>query len=230
MHLKKYAIDRKLVESHYHMPLAEAARSLGISPTWLKTICRGLGISRWPFRQGARKHVRKSHTEPLEVHNFICARAHQQLHAAGADNCAATSQEHVNAWTIFQMHLSSRQNGKFEFVEQDCQQLLSGNCLNEIFQMPVFAIGRAMQRLDTIMIAVDVDGAEALFHVNKDDDIIQVLREAVYVPGNSLHTVLVPLYNHAFMMLFTDVLQRDRKNFLFCFSRRLFSEEHSRFH
>ena len=42
----------------FGMRMAEAARSLGVSPTTLKIVCRRLGIERWPYSRTGRLRVR----------------------------------------------------------------------------------------------------------------------------------------------------------------------------
>nr|BAK20037.1 minus dominance protein [Gonium maiaprilis]BAK20038.1 minus dominance protein [Gonium maiaprilis] len=41
------------ISSFFHLPIKEASKSLGISTTYLKRICRQLGIPRWPYRKVA---------------------------------------------------------------------------------------------------------------------------------------------------------------------------------
>nr|BAN21749.1 minus dominance protein [Gonium viridistellatum] len=41
------------LSSYFHLPIKEASKSLGISTTYLKRICRQLGIPRWPYRKVA---------------------------------------------------------------------------------------------------------------------------------------------------------------------------------
>jgi hypothetical protein len=42
----------------FGMRMADAARSLGVSPTTLKIVCRRLGIERWPYSRTGRVRVR----------------------------------------------------------------------------------------------------------------------------------------------------------------------------
>lgn len=39
------------LKPYFHLPIADAARELGVCPTLLKNICRDLGLPRWPYRQ-----------------------------------------------------------------------------------------------------------------------------------------------------------------------------------
>nr|BAN21751.1 minus dominance protein [Gonium multicoccum] len=41
------------ISSYFHLPIKEASKSLGISTTYLKRLCRQLGIPRWPYRKVA---------------------------------------------------------------------------------------------------------------------------------------------------------------------------------
>nr|BAN21753.1 minus dominance protein [Gonium quadratum] len=41
------------ISGYFHLPIKEASKSLGISTTYLKRICRQLGIPRWPYRKVA---------------------------------------------------------------------------------------------------------------------------------------------------------------------------------
>jgi len=43
------ALSRNAVEDKFHLPLAQAAESLGICVTALKRACRSLGIQKWPY-------------------------------------------------------------------------------------------------------------------------------------------------------------------------------------
>jgi len=44
-----YGLDE--LRQHFHLPIIEVARLLGICPTLFKKICRKNNISRWPYRQ-----------------------------------------------------------------------------------------------------------------------------------------------------------------------------------
>eukprot|EP00658_Telonema_sp_P-2_P041078 TRINITY_DN29379_c0_g1_i1.p1 TRINITY_DN29379_c0_g1~~TRINITY_DN29379_c0_g1_i1.p1 ORF type:complete len:267 (+),score=64.84 TRINITY_DN29379_c0_g1_i1:94-894(+) len=44
-------VDSSMLQAHFHMPLAQAAKKMGISPTLLKQVCRKYGIDRWPHRK-----------------------------------------------------------------------------------------------------------------------------------------------------------------------------------
>eukprot|EP00292_Cryptomonas_paramecium_P020806 CAMPEP_0113703866 /NCGR_PEP_ID=MMETSP0038_2-20120614/26145_1 /TAXON_ID=2898 /ORGANISM="Cryptomonas paramecium" /LENGTH=180 /DNA_ID=CAMNT_0000628471 /DNA_START=63 /DNA_END=601 /DNA_ORIENTATION=+ /assembly_acc=CAM_ASM_000170 len=50
------------LQNFYHLNLVDAARSLRISCSSLKTICRRLGIYKWPFRE-----VRKAHRKKMQA-------------------------------------------------------------------------------------------------------------------------------------------------------------------
>ena len=50
-HLILQAITLEIVQEHFTMPLKRAAKNLGVSTSYLKDLCRKLGIRRWPYRQ-----------------------------------------------------------------------------------------------------------------------------------------------------------------------------------
>ena len=66
-------ITKCLIETHFHMPIVEAAKQMGICQTSLKRLCRLHGIQRWPYRKvvartkprdslsGITKHVIQTH-------------------------------------------------------------------------------------------------------------------------------------------------------------------------
>jgi hypothetical protein len=41
----------------FGMPMADAARSYGVSPTTMKRACRRLGIGRWPYSRAGKAKV-----------------------------------------------------------------------------------------------------------------------------------------------------------------------------
>eukprot|EP00961_Rhodomonas_salina_P107366 1445623-Rhodomonas_salina.1 len=51
-------VDMSSVSRVSHMPLSEAAKTLGICPSAMKSACRKLGLPNWPFR-GIRKMKRR---------------------------------------------------------------------------------------------------------------------------------------------------------------------------
>eukprot|EP01028_Stygiella_incarcerata_P006714 TRINITY_DN2730_c0_g2_i1.p1 TRINITY_DN2730_c0_g2~~TRINITY_DN2730_c0_g2_i1.p1 ORF type:complete len:522 (+),score=181.27 TRINITY_DN2730_c0_g2_i1:67-1632(+) len=50
-HRKSVQLTAEEVACYFHLPLDEAARAIGVSPSILKRTCRKLGIKRWPFRK-----------------------------------------------------------------------------------------------------------------------------------------------------------------------------------
>nr|BAN21750.1 minus dominance protein [Gonium multicoccum] len=46
------------ISNYFHLPIKEASKSLGISTTYLKRLCRQLGIPRWPYRKVASLELR----------------------------------------------------------------------------------------------------------------------------------------------------------------------------
>ncbi|GLC77773.1 hypothetical protein PLESTM_001141100 [Pleodorina starrii] len=50
---RKADLTNKDISSFFHMPIKDASRELGLSTTYLKRICRQLGIPRWPYRKVA---------------------------------------------------------------------------------------------------------------------------------------------------------------------------------
>jgi hypothetical protein len=58
---RKDNIDLETLKSHFHLPMVEASKKLGVCVTVLKKICRRFGISRWPHRKlrSVAKHIEK---------------------------------------------------------------------------------------------------------------------------------------------------------------------------
>jgi len=46
---KRMTID--VLQSHFHLPMADVARKFEVCPTYFKRICRSHGIMRWPYRK-----------------------------------------------------------------------------------------------------------------------------------------------------------------------------------
>jgi len=53
-------ITYQVMQRLFHLPLTEAARQLGLSPTAIKGACRRLGIKKWPFRMVTAKSHRRA--------------------------------------------------------------------------------------------------------------------------------------------------------------------------
>ena len=47
----KYNVTKDEIQQHFHLPLEEAAKALGICASVLKRSCRQHGIKRWPYRK-----------------------------------------------------------------------------------------------------------------------------------------------------------------------------------
>ena len=45
-----------MISTGFHLPQAKAARAMGISATAMKSVCRRLGISSWPYARRRRDH------------------------------------------------------------------------------------------------------------------------------------------------------------------------------
>eukprot|EP00871_Galdieria_phlegrea_P002153 jgi/Galph1/2939/GphlegSOOS_G1618.1 len=58
---RKDHIDMETLKSHFHLPMVEASKRLGVCVTVLKKICRRFGIARWPHRKlrSVAKHIEK---------------------------------------------------------------------------------------------------------------------------------------------------------------------------
>lgn len=56
--LEEVDVTAEALTGLFGMRVADAARSLGVSPTTLKTVCRRLGIERWPYARTGRVRVR----------------------------------------------------------------------------------------------------------------------------------------------------------------------------
>ena len=48
---KAERITLEVLESHYHLPMAEVARKFEVCLTYFKKVCRRHGVKRWPYRQ-----------------------------------------------------------------------------------------------------------------------------------------------------------------------------------
>eukprot|EP00283_Hemiselmis_rufescens_P010243 CAMPEP_0173435646 /NCGR_PEP_ID=MMETSP1357-20121228/15513_1 /TAXON_ID=77926 /ORGANISM="Hemiselmis rufescens, Strain PCC563" /LENGTH=325 /DNA_ID=CAMNT_0014400659 /DNA_START=47 /DNA_END=1024 /DNA_ORIENTATION=+ len=60
VHKDPVIITLEVVKRLFHLPLTEAARQLGISPTAIKGACRRLGIQKWPFRKVTARGQRRA--------------------------------------------------------------------------------------------------------------------------------------------------------------------------
>nr|AAC49753.1 minus dominance protein [Chlamydomonas reinhardtii]ABC86961.1 MID [Chlamydomonas reinhardtii]ABC86962.1 MID [Chlamydomonas reinhardtii]ABC86963.1 MID [Chlamydomonas reinhardtii]ABC86964.1 MID [Chlamydomonas reinhardtii] len=56
---KKADLTLHDISAFFHLPVKAAASCLGVSQTYLKILCRRLGIDRWPYRKVAsvKKHM-----------------------------------------------------------------------------------------------------------------------------------------------------------------------------
>ena len=53
-------VSLETIQQHFHLPMAEAAASMGLSLSHLKRACRGYNIPRWPSRLVSRAAVPKA--------------------------------------------------------------------------------------------------------------------------------------------------------------------------
>lgn len=44
-------IDYSVLQQHFHLPISQVAKELGVCATVLKKLCRQHGIPRWPHRK-----------------------------------------------------------------------------------------------------------------------------------------------------------------------------------
>lgn len=44
-------IDYAVLQQHFHLPISQVAKELGVCATVLKKLCRQHGIPRWPHRK-----------------------------------------------------------------------------------------------------------------------------------------------------------------------------------
>lgn len=52
-------ITMEVMMGLFHLPLVQASKHLGLSPTAIKSVCRRLGIKKWPFRALSAKSTRR---------------------------------------------------------------------------------------------------------------------------------------------------------------------------
>ena len=62
--LDKGMIEYHVLQKHFNMPIAEAARKFDVSLTLFKQVCRQNGIQRWPHR--------KLRCAPTDLSNTLC--------------------------------------------------------------------------------------------------------------------------------------------------------------
>lgn len=53
-------ITMEVMMGLFHLPLVQASKHLGLSPTAIKSVCRRLGIKKWPFRALSAKSTRRN--------------------------------------------------------------------------------------------------------------------------------------------------------------------------
>lgn len=53
------SLDLPTLSALYHLPLKEAAMTLGICPTAMKSACRRIGVHKWPFRSLSKQNRRR---------------------------------------------------------------------------------------------------------------------------------------------------------------------------
>ena len=73
-------VDRKTIEAMFGMPQPHAARTLGISLTSLKQVCRKLGVTRWPCQRQSNGVSAVSGSGGSDA----CSRLSQDVAVAGA--------------------------------------------------------------------------------------------------------------------------------------------------
>ena len=62
-----------MISTGFHLPQAKAARAMGISATAMKSVCRRLGISSWPYARRRRDHHISTNSTSLPDGKFDAA-------------------------------------------------------------------------------------------------------------------------------------------------------------
>jgi len=86
-------ITHDVMQRLFHLPLTEAARQLGLSPTAIKGACRRLGIKKWPYRMVTAKSHRRAPRKPSPTAkepatsglSLLSAAAEVELHASSTE-------------------------------------------------------------------------------------------------------------------------------------------------
>mmetsp|Transcript_42272 Transcript_42272/g.133172 ORF Transcript_42272/g.133172 Transcript_42272/m.133172 type:complete len:157 (-) Transcript_42272:394-864(-) len=65
--VRELVVDKDTLNMYIHLPQAEAAHKLGISLSALKSVCRRVGLSRWPYK---RQYTLISSSSDSEVMDF----------------------------------------------------------------------------------------------------------------------------------------------------------------
>jgi hypothetical protein len=76
----------------YNLPQPEAARSLGISLSALKNICRRVGISRWPYQRDYLRHRRRTNSSKGPPDGYSTENANSVDHRKPSMNSEPTLQ------------------------------------------------------------------------------------------------------------------------------------------
>lgn len=63
-------IELDSISALFDTPQMVAARTLGISLTTLKQVCRKLGVTRWPYMRTARKRLLARHVSGVDIEEF----------------------------------------------------------------------------------------------------------------------------------------------------------------
>lgn len=107
-------IDLETLREHFHLPIVEAAKYLGVCTTILKKICRKHGIPRWPYRKLASldKHIAHlkeaaNHQDPLQETNV-----QEKLVAAQMDKEAVIA---IQYWKKPRKTVKSRRHDRFPY-------------------------------------------------------------------------------------------------------------------
>lgn len=107
-------IDLETLREHFHLPIIEVAKHLGVCTTILKKICRKHGIPRWPYRKLASldKHIAHlkstaTHQDPLQEANV-----REKLVAAQMDKEAVIAFQY---WKKPRKPVKSRRHDRFPY-------------------------------------------------------------------------------------------------------------------
>eukprot|EP00960_Hanusia_phi_P050572 760297-Hanusia_phi.AAC.1 len=73
---RELVVDKDTIKLYVHLPQADAAHKLGISLSALKSVCRRIGLARWPYKRQYTIMAPSSDTEVMDFSLFEEALKH----------------------------------------------------------------------------------------------------------------------------------------------------------